>query len=274
MVVMDADLQDPPEVVREMMARWREGFDVVYGVRRRRTARPWFKRLTAARLLSPAARDARRRIDPGRRRRLSPDEPPGGAGAARAAREAPLRARHGGLGRVPPDRGPLRAPGALRRRDQVPVPQDAALRDRRHHLVLHVSAAPRDLARRAGGLVASSAPGLGRLREVLRQRRRSRLDDDHDPGRVRRVGAAPDDGHPRRVRRPHLRRGQAPPALRRRRGDQPAAARRRQCRRSVDVPLINASSATPSSTTTSVRSWWAASIGRRCIATWSRGPTT
>src|SRR5690606_11462524 len=30
-VVMDADLQDPPEVVAEMLARHREGFDVVYG---------------------------------------------------------------------------------------------------------------------------------------------------------------------------------------------------------------------------------------------------
>lgn len=33
-VVMDADLQDPPEVVVEMMAKWNEGFDVVYGTRR------------------------------------------------------------------------------------------------------------------------------------------------------------------------------------------------------------------------------------------------
>src|SRR3569832_1348662 len=35
-VVMAADLQDPAEVVREMVARWREGYDVVYGVRSRR----------------------------------------------------------------------------------------------------------------------------------------------------------------------------------------------------------------------------------------------
>jgi polyisoprenyl-phosphate glycosyltransferase len=34
--VIDADLQDPPELVHEMTARWREGFDVVYGVRQRR----------------------------------------------------------------------------------------------------------------------------------------------------------------------------------------------------------------------------------------------
>lgn len=47
-VVMDADLQDPPEVVREMVAKWREGYDVVYGVRSKRHGESIFKRLTAA----------------------------------------------------------------------------------------------------------------------------------------------------------------------------------------------------------------------------------
>jgi glycosyltransferase involved in cell wall biosynthesis len=47
-VVMDADLQDPPEVVREMLARWREGFDVVYAVRQRRLGETWFKRISAS----------------------------------------------------------------------------------------------------------------------------------------------------------------------------------------------------------------------------------
>jgi dolichol-phosphate mannosyltransferase len=47
-VVMDADLQDPPEVVVEMFARFREGYDVVYAVRRKRHGETWFKKLTAA----------------------------------------------------------------------------------------------------------------------------------------------------------------------------------------------------------------------------------
>jgi polyisoprenyl-phosphate glycosyltransferase len=47
-VVMDADLQDPPEVVKAMVGKWREGFDVVYGVRSQRHGETWFKRLTAA----------------------------------------------------------------------------------------------------------------------------------------------------------------------------------------------------------------------------------
>jgi dolichol-phosphate mannosyltransferase len=46
-VVMDADLQDPPEVVRAMLARWREGYDVVYAVRERRLGETWFKRVSA-----------------------------------------------------------------------------------------------------------------------------------------------------------------------------------------------------------------------------------
>src|SRR5450432_3804850 len=47
-VVMDADLQDPPEVVGEMLARWRQGFDVVFAIRSKRHGESWFKKLTAA----------------------------------------------------------------------------------------------------------------------------------------------------------------------------------------------------------------------------------
>lgn len=47
-VVIDADLQDPPEVVPAMIARWREGFDVVYGVRAEREGEGAMKLFTAA----------------------------------------------------------------------------------------------------------------------------------------------------------------------------------------------------------------------------------
>jgi glycosyltransferase involved in cell wall biosynthesis len=47
-ITMDADLQDPPEVVLEMIARWREGFDVVYAVRTERRSETFFKKATAA----------------------------------------------------------------------------------------------------------------------------------------------------------------------------------------------------------------------------------
>jgi glycosyltransferase involved in cell wall biosynthesis len=46
-VPIDVDLQDPPEVIAAMLDRWREGFDVVYGVRRNRMTDSLPKRLTA-----------------------------------------------------------------------------------------------------------------------------------------------------------------------------------------------------------------------------------
>jgi polyisoprenyl-phosphate glycosyltransferase len=46
-VVIDADLQDPPEVVHQMIAKWREGYDVVYGTRTERPGESAFKIATA-----------------------------------------------------------------------------------------------------------------------------------------------------------------------------------------------------------------------------------
>jgi polyisoprenyl-phosphate glycosyltransferase len=46
-VPIDADLQDPPELIEELVAKWREGYDVVYATRRSRRGETWFKRFTA-----------------------------------------------------------------------------------------------------------------------------------------------------------------------------------------------------------------------------------
>jgi dolichol-phosphate mannosyltransferase len=46
-VLIDADLQDPPEVVHQMIAKWREGYDVVYGTRTERAGESAFKVGTA-----------------------------------------------------------------------------------------------------------------------------------------------------------------------------------------------------------------------------------
>ena len=46
-VVIDADLQDPPEVIPEMLEKWREGYDVVYGQRVKRQGETFFKKVTA-----------------------------------------------------------------------------------------------------------------------------------------------------------------------------------------------------------------------------------
>ena len=46
-IVMDVDMQDPPELVGQMVAKWREGYDVVLPQRTRRTGEPFIKRLVA-----------------------------------------------------------------------------------------------------------------------------------------------------------------------------------------------------------------------------------
>jgi polyisoprenyl-phosphate glycosyltransferase len=47
-VVIDADLQDPPELIAEFVQRWREGYDVVYARRTSRHGETWLKKTTAA----------------------------------------------------------------------------------------------------------------------------------------------------------------------------------------------------------------------------------
>mgnify|MGYP001479781154 CR=1 FL=1 len=46
-VVIDADLQDPPELILEMIERWKAGYEVVYAIRQERKGESWFKLLTA-----------------------------------------------------------------------------------------------------------------------------------------------------------------------------------------------------------------------------------
>lgn len=47
-IIMDADLQDPPEVVLEMVKKWKEGHEIVYGIRDEREGESWFKLFTAS----------------------------------------------------------------------------------------------------------------------------------------------------------------------------------------------------------------------------------
>ena len=47
-IVMDVDLQDPPELITAMVAQWRSGYDIVLPQRRQRTGEPWLKRLVSA----------------------------------------------------------------------------------------------------------------------------------------------------------------------------------------------------------------------------------
>ncbi len=47
-VIIDADLQDPPEVILDLVKKWKEGYEVVYAVRAEREGESWFKTFTAS----------------------------------------------------------------------------------------------------------------------------------------------------------------------------------------------------------------------------------
>jgi glycosyltransferase involved in cell wall biosynthesis len=47
-VIIDADLQDPPEVILDLISKWKEGYQVVYAVRSEREGESWFKLFTAS----------------------------------------------------------------------------------------------------------------------------------------------------------------------------------------------------------------------------------
>jgi dolichol-phosphate mannosyltransferase len=47
-VIIDADLQDPPEVILDLIDKWRDGYEVVYAIRAEREGESWFKLFTAS----------------------------------------------------------------------------------------------------------------------------------------------------------------------------------------------------------------------------------
>jgi polyisoprenyl-phosphate glycosyltransferase len=47
-IIIDADLQDPPEVILDLIAKWKEGYKVVYAIRSEREGESWFKVATAS----------------------------------------------------------------------------------------------------------------------------------------------------------------------------------------------------------------------------------
>ena len=124
-VIIDSDLQDPPEVIAELIAKWREGYEVVYAVRAEREGEILVQALHRLALLPPDLPHHRCQNPPGHGR-FPPDGPQGGERDELDARAAPLPARDVGLGGFPPGGRALQTRGALRRLDQVPLPQDAA----------------------------------------------------------------------------------------------------------------------------------------------------
>ena len=48
LIIIDADLQDPPELIPDMVKLWEQGADIVYGKRKKREGETFFKKFTAA----------------------------------------------------------------------------------------------------------------------------------------------------------------------------------------------------------------------------------
>lgn len=151
-VIIDSDLQDPPEIALELINWWREGYDVVYAQRWSRDDTV-FKRATADafyRLLSALSDiDIPRNVGDSRliSRKVLDAHPP-------IPRARPLPPRRGGSRRVQTDRGAVRPTRPPRRGDRVRPPQDAAARSRRDHGLQQSTADPHQPH---GGLVAGVA---------------------------------------------------------------------------------------------------------------------
>ena len=65
-VIIDSDLQDPPEVILDLITKWKEGYQVVYAVRAEREGESWFKLFTASFFLSFDLQHHRCENPPGR----------------------------------------------------------------------------------------------------------------------------------------------------------------------------------------------------------------
>ena len=148
-IVMDADLQDPPEIVLEMIAKWKDGYEIVSAERASRQGESRFKRATADlfyRLMGKLgdvsmARNAGdfRLVD---RKALD-------CFLAMPERDRFVRGMFAWIGfrqgTVTFDR-----PSARRGREQVSPPQDDRTGGERNHLVLGRAASPIAMGRRRG----------------------------------------------------------------------------------------------------------------------------
>ena len=119
-ISMDADLQDDTDALDQFVTKFREGCDVVYGVRNKRDTDTWFKRTTAEGFYKVP-------------RRLPPDEPAGFGGPFGVQGRKLVPAGHCAADWLPQRHRLLRPPRALRRGEQIPPEEDDFLRPGRHH---------------------------------------------------------------------------------------------------------------------------------------------
>ncbi len=133
-VLLDGDLQDPPEMIPRFVEQWQEGFDIVYGVRVEREATAFMRR--AYKLFYRLFRRLSYVEHPARRGRLRAARSPRRRCVERPARVAPLHQRAARVGRLPPGRRALCAAGADVRRTHQLADQEPRLGAPRDRLVL------------------------------------------------------------------------------------------------------------------------------------------
>ena len=146
--MIDADLQDPPELIPDMVARWSQGADVVYAVRQQREGETAFKLATAKWFYKLFDKLAQVDLEPNSGDFRLLDRGALDALLTMTERSRFLRGMTVWVG-LQPDGGVLRARRPHRRRDQVHAAAHAALLARRDHLLLAPAPAAGDLRRDA-----------------------------------------------------------------------------------------------------------------------------
>ena len=140
-ILMDGDFQDPPEVIPQLIEAWRDGAEVVVGVRR---SRQESRKLLA--LLFPlfyrVLGTLQRLSHPAQRGHLQPHGPQGAGLGPRHAGEEPLSSRLARMGGLQEHHCLLRSQRPRRRRRQALLRQPHQVRDGCHHQLQLQTAAP------------------------------------------------------------------------------------------------------------------------------------
>ena len=223
-VVMDADLQDPPEVVLDLAAKWREGFDIVYAARISREGESRLKLWTASLFYALI-------------RKLTAVDIPANVGdfrlvdrkAVDAFRSMPERDRfvRGMFSWMGFSQTSVAFHRASRKAGRSNYGWSKMIKLAGDGIIgfSDVPAAPRAVARGPGVAGGARLRRLGHDHGATRRAFRVRLGLDDRAGVAARRPQPPDDRSRRHLRRTHPHRGERPPAFRGR-----AQGRLRRCR--------------------------------------------
>src|SRR5216684_1481308 len=195
-VPIDAELQDSPELIGRMVAKWREGYDVVYATRGRRAGESWFRRITA--------RYFYRVLD-----RITDIPIPHDTGDFRLLDRRVVDV----LVRLPERTRFMKGLFAWVGFKQVELLAAVEFCARCHHVVQLASAQGLELCRLRDRALFVSVRGFSRRSENNSRRRRPRLYIADGGGAVLRRRATYHARHHRRVHGAHVQRSEGPSAL-------------------------------------------------------------